>query len=141
MIRFTSVLWLLFVIASFLCFWGSHKSPLFDTDEPRYAQAAKEMMERGDLILPTFNGQPRYAKPALAAIVIAFILYFALKPSFGWETGLMASLFWLTSLGTLIFAHAAITDMVLTAFMTGSIVSLWFGVKNWRPYWFLLASL
>lgn len=157
--------WLLFATASFLCFWGSHKVPLFDTDEPRYAQAAREMMERRDWILPTFNGQPRYAKPALfywlligaykvfgvnefaarfwsgvAAIAIALTLFLAIRSSFGWETGAIASLFWLTSLGTLIFAHAAITDMALTAFMTGAIVSFWFGAQTWRPFWFFLAS-
>ncbi|MFN3422250.1 MAG: ArnT family glycosyltransferase, partial [Armatimonadota bacterium] len=155
-----------FVVAVFLCFWGSHKVPLFDTDEPRYAQAAREMMERGDWILPTFNGQPRYAKPALfywliigaykifgvnefaarfwsgvAAIAIALALYFTVKIIFGWEAGITSSLFWLTSLGTLIFAHAAITDMVLTAFMTGAIVALWLGVQEQKPIWFFLASL
>lgn len=157
--------WLLFAIASFLCFWGSHKVPLFDTDEPRYAQAAREMMERRDWVLPTFNGQPRYAKPVLfywlligaykvfgvnefaarfwsgvAAIAIALTLFFAIRSSFGWETGAIASLFWLTSLGTLIFAHAAITDMVLTAFMTGAVIAFWFGIQTWQLFWFLIAS-
>lgn len=165
MVRVVLTFWLLFLVASFLCFWGSHKVPLFDTDEPRYAQAAREMMERGDWILPTFNGQPRYAKPVLfywlligaykvfgvnefaarfwsgmAAIAIAFTLFFAVKSTFGWEAGITASLFWLTSLGTLIFGHAAITDMVLTAFMTGAIISLWFGVQTQQPVWFFFAS-
>ncbi len=163
--RVVLVSWLLFFVASFLCFWGSHKVPLFDTDEPRYAQAAREMMERGDWILPTFNGQPRYAKPVLfywliisaykvfgvnefaarfwsgvAAIAIAFALYFTVRPIFGWEAGITSSLFWLTSLGTLIFAHAAITDMVLTAFMTGAIIALWLGMQTWQPLWFFFAS-
>ncbi len=158
--------WSLFAVAVFLCFWGSHKVPLFDTDEPRYAQAAREMMERGDWILPTFNGQPRYAKPVLfywliigsykvfgvnefaarfwsgvAAIAIALALYFTIKPIFGWEAGIASSLFWLTSLGTLIFAHAAITDMVLTTFMIGAIVALWLGAQGQKPIWFFLASL
>lgn len=160
-----NALWFLFLLASLLCFWGSQKVPLFDTDEPRYAQAAREMMERNDWILPTFNGQPRYAKPVLfywllifayktfgvnefaarfwsgvAAVAVAFILYFAVRSTFGWQVGIMAALFWLTSLGTLIFAHAAITDMVLISFMTGAIVSLWFGVQTRRPIWFFLAS-
>ncbi|MCS7263557.1 MAG: glycosyltransferase family 39 protein [Armatimonadetes bacterium] len=165
MSRAVLIFWLLFAIASFLCFWGSHKVPLFDTDEPRYAQAAREMMERRDWVLPTFNGQPRYAKPALfywlligaykvfgvnefaarfwsgvAAIAIALILFLAIKSSFGWETGAIASLFWFTSLGAMIFAHAAITDMVLTAFMTGAILSFWLGAQKWHPFWFFLAS-
>lgn len=164
--RTVLTLLLLFAVASFSCFWGSHMTPLFDTDEPRYAQAAREMMERNDWVLPTFNGQPRYAKPVLfywllivayklfgvnefaarfwsgvAAIAIALTLCLALKQAFGWETGLTASLFWLTSLGTLVFAHAAITDMVLTAFMAGATVAFWLGVQTGNPAWFFFASM
>jgi 4-amino-4-deoxy-L-arabinose transferase-like glycosyltransferase len=166
MVRYTTTLWALLALAIFLCFWGNDKTPLFDTDEPRYAQAAKEMMQRGDWVLPTFNGQPRYAKPVMfywlliaaykifgvnefaarfwsgvAAMVIALLLYFALRTIFGQESALAASLCWLTSIAALIFAHAAITDMVLVAFMTGAIIALWVGlVTNCTP-WFLLASV
>jgi len=166
MARYTAILWALFALAVFLCFWGNNKTPLFDTDEPRYAQAAKEMMQRGDWVLPTFNGQPRYAKPVMfywlliaaykvfgvnefaarfwsgvAATAIALLLYFALRTLFGWESALAASLCWLTSLATLIFAHAAITDMVLVAFMTGAIIALWVGLLTNRASWFFLASI
>lgn len=166
MIRKTLVLWFLLVLAILLCFWGSHKTPLFDTDEPRYAQAAREMMQRNDWVLPTFNGQPRYAKPAMfywllilaykvfgvnefaarfwsgvAGVAIAFTLLFAIRPTFGLDAALTASLCWLTSLGALVFSHAAITDMILTAFMTGTIVSFWTGVQKGKPGWFFLASV
>jgi 4-amino-4-deoxy-L-arabinose transferase-like glycosyltransferase len=166
MARYTTTLWALLALAIFLCFWGNDKTPLFDTDEPRYAQAAKEMMQRGDWVLPTFNGQPRYAKPVMfywlliaaykifgvnefaarfwsgvAAMVIALLLYFALRTIFGQESALAASLCWLTSIAALIFAHAAITDMVLVAFMTGAIIALWVGLVTNRTFWFLLASV
>jgi len=166
MARYTTTLWALLALAIFLCFWGNDKTPLFDTDEPRYAQAAKEMMQRGDWVLPTFNGQPRYAKPVMfywlliaaykifgvnefaarfwsgvAAMVIALLLYFALRTIFGQESALAASLCWLTSIAALIFAHAAITDMVLVAFMTGAIIALWVGLVTNCTFWFLLASV
>jgi 4-amino-4-deoxy-L-arabinose transferase-like glycosyltransferase len=166
MARYTTTLWALLALAIFLCFWGNDKTPLFDTDEPRYAQAAKEMMQRGDWVLPTFNGQPRYAKPVMfywlliaaykifgvnefaarfwsgvAAIVIALLLYFALRTIFGQKSALAASLCWLTSIAALIFAHAAITDMVLVAFMTGAIIALWVGLVTNCTFWFLLASV
>lgn len=38
---------------------------LWDDDEPRNAQCAREMFERGDPIEPTFNHEPRTDKPAL----------------------------------------------------------------------------
>ena len=166
MARYMATLWALFALAIFLCFWGNSKTPLFDTDEPRYAQAAKEMMRRGDWVLPTFNGQPRYAKPVMfywllifaykvfgvnefaarfwsgvAATAIALLIYLALKTPFGQESALAASLCWLTSLAVLIFAHAAITDMVLVAFMTSAIIALWLGLVANRTFWFLLASI
>jgi len=38
---------------------------LMDPDEPRYAGAAREMMESGDLWIPRFNGEIRIVKPIL----------------------------------------------------------------------------
>lgn len=39
--------------------------PLIDRDEPRFAEASREMLRSGNFIVPTFNGAPRYAKPPL----------------------------------------------------------------------------
>jgi len=39
--------------------------PLLDRDEPRFAEASREMLQSGNFIVPTFNGAPRYAKPPL----------------------------------------------------------------------------
>ena len=38
---------------------------LWDEDEPRNATCAREMFERGDAIVPTFNHEPRTDKPVL----------------------------------------------------------------------------
>lgn len=38
---------------------------LWDEDEPRNARCAVEMFERGDLVVPTFNGELRTHKPIL----------------------------------------------------------------------------
>lgn len=38
---------------------------LWDEDEPRNATCAREMLERGDWLVPTFNGQLRTDKPIL----------------------------------------------------------------------------
>ncbi|HEY8965700.1 MAG TPA: glycosyltransferase family 39 protein [Candidatus Methylacidiphilales bacterium] len=48
-----------------LLFCGSVGLPLVDRDEPRFAQATREMMERHDWIVPTFNGDYRFDKPPL----------------------------------------------------------------------------
>jgi 4-amino-4-deoxy-L-arabinose transferase-like glycosyltransferase len=39
--------------------------PLLDRDEPRFAEASREMLQSGNYIVPTFNHTPRYAKPPL----------------------------------------------------------------------------
>ena len=39
--------------------------PLIDRDEPRFAEAAREMRERADFIVPYFNNQFRFDKPPL----------------------------------------------------------------------------
>jgi 4-amino-4-deoxy-L-arabinose transferase-like glycosyltransferase len=49
--------------------------PLLDRDEPRFAEASREMRQTGNLVVPMFNGAPRYAKPPL--------IYWAQASSFG----------------------------------------------------------
>ena len=44
---------------------GNGRTSLWDRDEPRYAGCTREMIARGDWLLPTFNGGPRYHKPVL----------------------------------------------------------------------------
>jgi 4-amino-4-deoxy-L-arabinose transferase-like glycosyltransferase len=39
--------------------------PLLDRDEPRFAEASREMLQSGNFVVPTFNHAPRYAKPPL----------------------------------------------------------------------------
>jgi len=45
---------------------GTWSLPLIDRDEPRFAEASREMIERGDYIVPRFNNQLRLDKPPLA---------------------------------------------------------------------------
>src|SRR5262245_10681208 len=45
---------------------GSGRTSVFDRDEARFALAVREMRERGELVLPTNWGEPRYHKPILA---------------------------------------------------------------------------
>jgi 4-amino-4-deoxy-L-arabinose transferase-like glycosyltransferase len=39
--------------------------PLLDRDEPRFAEASREMLQSGNYVVPAFNHEPRYAKPPL----------------------------------------------------------------------------
>jgi 4-amino-4-deoxy-L-arabinose transferase-like glycosyltransferase len=55
---------LFFAIVAFYLY-GLGKLPLVGPDEPRYAQVAREMFLRGDLITPTLGGHTWFEKPVL----------------------------------------------------------------------------
>lgn len=127
---------------------GSH--PLIDSDEPRYAQAALEMVESGRYLVPVLNGEPRINKPPLLYWTIA-LLYRVIGVSetaarlpsacagllsvfFTWAftrrlfnaKAAFLSVIVLSSMP--LFAavsHLAITDSMLTAFLTGAIYFWW----------------
>ena len=44
---------------------GTWSLPLIDRDEPRFAEASREMIERTDYVIPYFNNQYRFDKPPL----------------------------------------------------------------------------
>lgn len=56
---------LLFIAISAFYLWGLGYLPLVGPDEPRYAQVAREMLARRDLITPTIGGMPWFEKPPL----------------------------------------------------------------------------
>src|SRR5271169_2014573 len=50
---------------AFLFFYGAGQFGLIGADEPRYAQVAREMLERHDWITPTLSGHAWLEKPPL----------------------------------------------------------------------------
>ena len=56
---------LLFLACVFFHVAGTWDVPLIDRDEPRYAEASREMRERGDYVVPYFNNEYRFDKPPL----------------------------------------------------------------------------
>ena len=122
---------------------GTWSIPLIDRDEPRFAEASREMIERGDYVVPHFNNQLRLDKPPLAywAQVASYKIFgendFAARfPSavaaalvamsiLAWGTrmggegvGWWAAIIFTLSLQTFIQAKAAVADMWLVLFVT-----------------------
>ena len=56
---------LLFIAIIAFYLWGLGSLPLVGPDEPRYAEVAREMFARRDLITPTLGGTPWFEKPPL----------------------------------------------------------------------------
>src|SRR5258708_16615652 len=62
MIRPLLLLFLAIIIIDSL---GNNTLPLIDRDEPRFAEASREMRQTGDFVIPRVNGQYRFDKPPL----------------------------------------------------------------------------
>jgi 4-amino-4-deoxy-L-arabinose transferase-like glycosyltransferase len=56
---------LLVAFCGFFFFYGLGAFGLLGADEPRYAQVAREMLERHDWVTPTLQGKPWLEKPVL----------------------------------------------------------------------------
>ena len=122
---------------------GIWSLPLIDRDEPRFAEASREMIERGNYVVPYFNNQLRLDKPPLTywAQVASYRIFgqndFAARfPSaiaaaltalsiFGWgkrigreKLGWWAAIIFTLSLQTFVHAKAAVADMWLVLFVT-----------------------
>jgi 4-amino-4-deoxy-L-arabinose transferase-like glycosyltransferase len=70
--------WLLLFLAIIaFYFYGLGHMPFVGPDEPRYAQVAREMFLRGDLITPTLGGHTWFEKPPLLywMMMVSFRLF------------------------------------------------------------------
>ena len=125
--------------------YGLGHLPFVGPDEARYAQVAREMFERGDLITPTLGGQLWFEKPALLYwLMIASYTIFGVSEwsarlgpaicgllsifSLLWlgsrvadaanRVGLCSALMLASSLGFIVFSRAASFDVVVTMTLT-----------------------
>ena len=67
----------LLVVVCAVYFYGLGSVPLLGPDEPRYAEVAREMYARGDLVTPMLGGHTWFEKPALVywLMVAAFRVF------------------------------------------------------------------
>jgi len=135
--------WLLVLaVALFFFFWKLSAFGLIGADEPRYAQVAREMLERHDWVTPTLNGSAWLEKPPLYywqavvaykifgvsdwaarlpsgcdALLMVLAVYWFLR---GFRSGveLDGALMVATTAGAVGFARAAAMDMPLAATFT-----------------------
>ena len=82
--------WLL-VLLALPFFVALDDSSVWDSNEAFYAQTPREMLQRGDWLVPYFNGQPRLHKPPLSYWVVA-PFYRLFSASIFWERLVMALL-------------------------------------------------
>jgi 4-amino-4-deoxy-L-arabinose transferase-like glycosyltransferase len=154
---------------AFLFYFGLSAFGLVGADEPRYAQIAREMLERHDLVTPTLYGKPWLEKPPLyywramesywavgvsdwaarvpsatAATFMVVVIYFFLhrfRPGAQLNGVLMTA----ASVGVIGFSRGAGTDMLLAAaFVVGMLA--WFawyagGRRLWLVFFYFFMAL
>ncbi len=145
---------------------GLGSTSLWDIDEGLNAEAAREMLESGDWVVPYFNFKPRTAKPpllywlqamayrafgvnefaarlpsALAMMVAALMTYRLGRRMFSPAIGLLAALILLSTIQTSVLAHAATPDAVLLACFLLTFNLFWDGYAEGRGRWLWTTGL
>lgn len=151
---------LISVFCLLIFFFKLGSYPLFDLDEPRYAESAREMIERGNWITPYFNYEVRFEKPvffywliilayktfglsefsarffsAVSASAMVGMLYAFGRHFISRQYGLFSALILASSLMMIGIGRMAITDMTLSCFMTGSTLCLFMAAHRNLKWW------
>lgn len=128
---------------------GTASIPLMDRDEPRFAQATAEMMERGDWIIPYFNNEYRFDKPILsywwmrlhynlfgkselsarlhsvvAAFLTGLLIYLIGNRFFSRTSGFLSALAWLTCAQVLVHGRICVADMPMLLGVTMAMAAI-----------------
>ena len=144
---------LLLALAAVLFFVGLGSLGLTDRDEGRNAEAGREMYETGNYISPTFNYEPRFAKPvfvywlmslsyhvfgvsefaarfpsAIFGVGLILLQYLFLTRCRGPVVGLFGAAMLLLNLEIIGLSRMALTDSVLIFFTTLSLYGFWLGL-------------
>ena len=129
---------------------------LWDPDEPRYAEVAREMLISGNWTLPHLNGEIYFHKPpfffwlialstkvwgeissfaarfpsALFASLTVFLTYWFGKKIFNRRAGLISALILATNVEFVWLARRANIDATLTFFTTLTIISFYLAIRH-----------
>src|SRR6185369_5533685 len=146
----------LFFCPAFFLFLG--RTPLIEPDEARYAEIAREMLERGDFITPHLNYVKYFEKPplhywltalsfsvfgqnefaarfpgALSGLLGVLWLYHLGRKVLGAREGLLAALALGTCVGYQALARIAIIDPILTTCLSISLGSFLIASREGEP--------
>jgi 4-amino-4-deoxy-L-arabinose transferase-like glycosyltransferase len=147
-------------LAAAIIFFGKLGSvPLFNPDEGLYAEPAREMLETGQYLTTLLNYNVRFTKPPLViwamalsyrafgvnefsarifvatcAFALVLVTYLFAQRFFDRKTACLSAFILITSPLFIAVGHEAITDMPLSLFMAGSIMSFFYAFKDKKTW-------
>ncbi|HEY2423113.1 MAG TPA: glycosyltransferase family 39 protein, partial [Chthoniobacterales bacterium] len=155
---------LLFVAVAIIDSLGNNTLPLIDRDEPRFAEASREMRQSGDFVIPRVNGEYRFDKPPLIywcqggstllfgesdfSVRFPSVLFAAATAVltaiwgarlYGAKIGLWSGIIFGTCLQLFIHGRAAVADMPMIFFFLGATWIAWERIAKPKSRWLWLA--
>ena len=144
---------------------GNDRIALWDRDEPRFAQASREMIERQDFIVPHFNGAYRFDKPvliywlmtanyrlfgineftarlgsSLSGVLACWLMYLLGRKFFNRQVGLFAAAILASCPLMVVESKLATADALLTVFLV-AVLGLWLAIQGTRTKWYYAVLL
>ena len=161
---------LLIAVVLVLLLPGTDRLPLLDRDEPRFAGATVEMMDRHEWIIPYFNHEYRFDKPVftywamrafynifginelgarfhsvVSVLLLAVLVYVMGRRWFSASVGFLAAFGLVTSVQLIVNGRSCVADMPMILFVAASQFALFEMLKTRRPekkwFWVLYLSL
>jgi len=157
---------LVFALTTVLLLSGLIESPIYIKDEAKNAQCAREMYQRNDWLIPTFNERLRSDKPpfpyfamhisykifgvnpfasrffsAIFGLLTLILIYFTTKKYLNKETALISVALLASSMHFLFEFRMAVPDPYLIFFMTATLINYFLYVQYNQWKWILLCAL
>jgi 4-amino-4-deoxy-L-arabinose transferase-like glycosyltransferase len=154
--------WLAVVVVAIAIHLGGH--PLFDADEGRNAEVAREMAATNDYVMPRLNTLPYLDKPIvyfaaeaavmevlgptevaarlpsyLFTLATAAVLFWFAKRVWGGDAPWIAAIAFLAMPLVIAFARTVIFDSALMFFTTVALAAFYVAIEERAPRWSILA--
>ena len=138
-------------------FWRLGGASFWDPDEAHYAQATRELIDTGDWLAPSYNGQPFFDKPilfywlqavpmsiapqseaaaravpAVAGLLLVGVTAWLGAELFGFSVGTTAGLMLATNASVFALARYAILDLPFTLFLFGGVSAVTVAMRQGR---------
>jgi len=153
--------WLAVVVVAIAIHLGGH--PLFDADEGRNAEVAREMAATNDYVMPRLNTLPYLDKPIvyfaaeaavmevlgptevaarlpsyLFTLATAAVLFWFAKRVWGGDAPFVAAIAFLATPLVIAFARTVIFDSALMFFTTVALAAFYFAIEERASRWSIL---